>query len=281
MKITAKLFSTAAFVLLLSTSAFSQEAPTKDTIIVRVNGVSITLGHVLSLSSRLPEQYTNVENDALYKGIIEQLVQQELLKGLIKQETDELKLALDNEKRSLFAEEAIRRLYDSALTEDAIKAKYKELYSNLDPVSEYNASHILVETEAEALVLVKLLEEGGNFADLAKEKSTGPSGASGGNLGWAGLGQFVPAFETAMIGLEAGQVSDPVKTQFGWHVIKLDAKRNKPAPDLEMVRTEVEDAIREVTLNERLATLEASGGVIYAEQKIDPSIVKNFELLKN
>jgi len=281
MKITGKLLSTAAFVLLLSTSAFSQEAPTKDTVIATVNGVSITLGHVLSLSSRLPEQYASIESATLYKGIVEQLVQQELLSGLVKQETDELKLALDNEKRSLFAEEAIQGIYDSALSEDAIKAKYKELYSNVELASEFNASHILVETEAEAITLIKLLEDGGNFADLAKEKSTGPSGASGGNLGWAGKGQFVPAFETAMVNLEEGQVSDPVKTQFGWHVIKLDAKRNKPGPELEAVRTEIEDAIRQSVLQERLATLEAAGGIVYAEQEIDPSIVKNFELLKN
>jgi len=281
MKITGKLLSTAAFVLLLSTSAFSQEAPTKDTVIATVNGVSITLGHVLSLSSRLPEQYASIESATLYKGIVEQLVQQELLSGLVKQETDELKLALDNEKRSLFAEEAIQGIYDSALSEDAIKAKYKELYSNVELASEFNASHILVETEAEAITLIKLLEDGGNFADLAKEKSTGPSGASGGNLGWAGKGQFVPAFETAMVNLKEGQVSDPVKTQFGWHVIKLDAKRNKPGPELEAVRTEIEDAIRQSVLQERLATLEAAGGIVYAEQEIDPSIVKNFELLKN
>lgn len=280
MSFTGRLLLTAACVLSFATAGFSQEAPTKDTIIATVNGVNITLGHVLSLSNRLPAQYQDIDNNALYDGIVDQLIQQQLLSGLIKEPSIELKLALENEKRSLIAADAIQYLYDSVLTEEAIKARYDVQYANADPILEYNTRHILVEDEDEANTIIKLLEDGGDFVALAKEKSSGPSGSQGGDLGWTGKGQFVPEFEAAMVELEAGQVSAPVKTQFGWHVIKLEATRNKPAPALETVRSEIEDELKRAALSKQIEELETGGEVKRTEQEIDPAVVKNFKLLK-
>ena len=281
MRVTGKFMATVATVLALCTSGFAQEAPTRETVIATVNGTDITLGHVLALANRLPDQYMGIEDKNLYVGIVDQLVQQQLLSDLIKEETVELKLASENDHRVLFATEAIEGIYDEALTEEAINKRYTEIYLNVEPIPEFNTSHILVGTEEEAKAIVTQLSDGADFAELAKEKSTGPSGPNGGSLGWTGKGSFVPKFEAAMLGLKAGEVSVPVKTQFGWHVIKLNEARDKPAQKLDVVRDEIEDGLRAEALDKKVSELEASGNIERKDQDIDPSVVKKFELLKD
>jgi peptidyl-prolyl cis-trans isomerase C len=281
MRITGKFITVAATVLTLSTPGFAQEAPTKETVVATVNGTVITLGHVLALANRLPDQYMGIEDKNLYAGIVDQLIQQQLLSDLIKEETSELKLASENERRSFLATEAIEDIYDEALSEEAVNARYAATYLNAAPILEFNASHILVETEEKAKAIVLQLADGADFAKLAREESTGPSGPSGGSLGWAKKGSFVPEFEVAMIGLEVGGVSEPVKTQFGWHVIKLNETRNQPATKLVVVRDEIEDGLRDEALKKRISELEASGSIERKDQDIDPSVVKQFELLKD
>jgi peptidyl-prolyl cis-trans isomerase C len=281
MRITGKFMATAATVLVLCAPGFAQETPTKETVLATVNGTDITLGHVLALANRLPDQYMGVEDKNLYAGIVDQLVQQQLLSDLIKEETADLKLAGENEHRALFATEAIEGIYAAALTKEAVNERYAAVYLNAEAIPEFSTSHILVGTEKEAKAIVAQLAEGADFAELAKEKSTGPSGPGGGSLGWAGKGSFVPEFEAAMIGLEVGAVSAPVKTQFGWHVIKLNETRNQPAPKLDVVRDEIEDGLRAEALDKRISELEAAGNVERKDQDIDPSFVKKFELLKD
>ena len=281
MGIISKFTITSMVVLAFSTAGFAQDAPTKETVIVTVNGKDITLGHVLSLASRLPDRYLGAEDKDLYAGIVDQLVQQELLSSLITKEGAELKLALENERRALIAGDAIQEVFAEALSEEAIQKRYETLYANAEPVPEYKASHILLKTEDEAKEIIKLIEDGGDFAQLAKDKSTGPSGASGGDLGWTGPGQFVPEFETAMVGLKPGGVSEPVKTQFGWHVIKLEDKRDQAAPALVIVLEEIEEALKATALEERISQLETDGNVERKDQDIDPSLVKKFELLED
>ena len=281
MGITCRIITIATAVVALSTPSFAQEEPTKETVIVVANGTEITLGHVLSLASRLPDQFLGVADKDLFAGIVEQLVQQELLRSLITEETAELKLAIENERRALIAGEAIKNIYSAALSEDAIQQRYAMLYKDADPIPEYNPRHILVETESEAKEIVKLLADGGDFAQLAKEKSTGPTGAKGGDLGWVGPGQFVPEFEAAMAQLKEGEVSAPVKTQFGWHVIELVKVRDQAAPELAVVLNEIEETLKVAALEKRISELEVAGGIVRSEQEIDPSFVKKFELLEN
>ncbi len=286
MRRTGKLFSAAALVLTLSTAGFAQEttptvAVTRDTILATVDGTDITVGHVLALANRLPDKYANVSDKDLYAGILDQLVQQELLSDTIKDVSTELKLASENEHRALFATEAIQDIYKAAVTEAAVKAKYDTNYVKAEPKPQYKASHILVKTEDEAKAIVKQLKDGADFAKLAKEKSTGPSGANGGDLGWVGLGALVPAFETAMVKLKPNEVSAPVKTQFGWHVIKLMGARDEPTPELATVRANIEDGLRADALKAKISALEASGKVKRTKQVIDPSVVRKFELLKD
>ncbi|HFQ15592.1 MAG TPA: peptidylprolyl isomerase, partial [Rhodobacteraceae bacterium] len=203
------------------TAGATTEAPmmevTADTVLATVNGDAITIGHLIATRSALPEQYQALPDEVLFEGILEQLIQQTLLSQASGELSRRTQLELENERRALIAGEKIDEITAEALTQEALQAAYDAQYANAEPVPEYNASHILVETEEEAKAIIGELENGADFAELAKEKSTGPSGPNGGALGWFSEGMMVAPFEAAVIGLEPGQVSPaPVQTQFGW-----------------------------------------------------------------
>ena len=122
----------------------------------------------------------------------------------------------------------------TAVTDAELKARFDREMAAATPEKEVKARHILVKTEDEAKAIIKELEGGADFVELAKKKSTGPSGPNGGDLGFFGAGRMVPAFEEAAFKLEkGGYTKDPVRTQFGFHVIKVDETRNKPLPTFE------------------------------------------------
>ena len=274
-------FSIITTLILSLTIGHAQEVTPKETVVAVVDDKEITLGHLLSLASRLPEEYLTVPAEDLYKGILKQLIQQELLTGLIDEESPVLRLAVENEINALYASEAVAQIYKNAASDENIKKHYTDVYLTADLEPEFKASHILVETEKEADALVKELKDGADFAELAKEKSTGPSGENGGDLGWFGIGQMVPEFETAVLELQAGQISEPVKTQFGWHVIKLLEKRDQPVQPLEVVRAEIEEDLKKAALESKLRELEINAKVYRPEVDFDYEIITEFDLLKD
>ncbi|MDA7550877.1 peptidylprolyl isomerase [Rhodobacteraceae bacterium] len=230
----------AAIILGAVTASAVQAKPSADTVVASVNGTEITVGHMILVREGLPEQYRNLPNEQLFDGILEQLIQQTLLADLIG-ETDsrEIRLTLENDRRLMKASQAVEELSAQAIGEDEIAASYDARYADADMGMEYDASHILVETEEAAVNLIDKLQAGADFVELAKEFSTGPSGPGGGALGWFGLGMMVPPFEAAIVAMEKGAISSPVKTDFGWHVIKLNDTRAISAPALGEVRSEI------------------------------------------
>ena len=230
----------AAIILGAVTASAVQAEPSADTVVASVNGTEITVGHMILVREGLPEQYRNLPNEQLFDGILEQLIQQTLLADLIG-ETDsrEIRLTLENDRRLMKASQAVEELSAQAIGEDEIAASYDARYADADMGMEYDASHILVETEEAAVNLIDKLQAGADFVELAKEFSTGPSGPGGGALGWFGLGMMVPPFEAAIVAMEKGAISSPVKTDFGWHVIKLNDTRAISAPALGEMRSEI------------------------------------------
>jgi len=167
-----------------------------------------------------------------------------------------------------------------AIDETAVQAAYDAKYADQTAETEFNASHILVETEEEAKALVTELEAGADFAELAQEKSTGPSGPNGGSLGWFGPGMMVKPFEVAVMELEQGSISAPVQTQFGWHVVKLNESRIKAAPSLDEVRDELVSEVQSRAVDARLEALMADATIDTIEEgSIDPSIIGNYDIL--
>ena len=260
--------------------AMPVSAQDADTVMATVNGTDITLGHMIALQERLPQQYKELADDVLIKGILDQLIQQTALsQAMEKEKTKAIELGLENEMRAFLAGELLAKVGTADISEEDIQAAYSSQYTDGEPDQEFNASHILVETEEEALEIVKMLEDGGDFAELAKEKSTGPSGPGGGELGWFGKGQMVPPFEEAVIALDDGAVSAPVQTQFGWHVVKRNESRAKAAPTLDDVRGEIEQALRAEAIEEAIDGISSSADVVRADVTVEPSTIRNVDLL--
>ncbi len=261
-------------------AAESATPMTIDTVIATVNGTEITLGHMLVLRARLPQEYQQLEPQVLFDGILDQLVQQTVL-GQEAGELDSVnKLLLANEERALLSSQVIAETARAATTEEAIQAVYDAEHANAGGEMEYNASHILVETEEEAKAIVAEIEGGAEFATLAQERSTGPSGPSGGDLGWFGAGMMVEPFETAVFALEPGQVSAPVQTQFGWHVIRLNETREKPAPTLDEVRDQIVEQIQRAAVEAQVNALQAEADITLPEPgTIDPAVLNDMSLL--
>jgi peptidyl-prolyl cis-trans isomerase C len=276
---THRLILAAAALALTSTAGFAEDAITADTVIATVDGTNITVGHVIALRGRLPEQYQSLPDDVLFPGIVEQLIQHTVLEHAIRTQLDKrTELGLENESRAFLANEMLTRLSEREVTEDELKAAYVERYDAAIPDQEYNASHILVETEDEAKELKRLLDEGADFATLAREKSTGPSGPNGGELGWFGKGQMVQPFEEAVMSLAVGEVSNPVQTQFGWHVVKLNDMRNIAIPTLEDVRADLTMELQRDALEAEVTKLIDGATITRTEVEIDPAVIRDVSL---
>jgi peptidyl-prolyl cis-trans isomerase C len=277
-----------AFIAAFTLPAYAQDtapaaAPADPaTVVATVGDTQITIGHMIVAWAGLPEQYQGLPDDVLFQGILDQLIQQTALQ---QQFTGDLpkrvELQLENERRSLVAGEAINSIMESPLDDADVLAAYEEEYSTAEQTPEYNASHILVETEEAALAVIEEIKAGADFAAVAREKSTGPSGPNGGQLGWFGAGAMVPEFETAVMALEPGAISAPVQTQFGWHVIILNETRVQEAPKMEDVREELENQIRQIRAQAKIeevtaaATVDRSGA-----EGLAPAVIKQITVLE-
>ncbi len=273
-----------AIMAALALPAQAQETVTADptTVVATVGGTEITVGHMIVAWASLPEQYQSLPDDVLFKGILDQLVQQTALmqqfEGTLPARVD---IQLENERRSLTAGEAVNGIMEQPLDEAEVLATYEADFGGVEQAPEYNASHILVETEEEAKAIVEDIANGADFAAVAREKSTGPSGPNGGQLGWFGAGAMVPEFEKAVTELETGAVSDPVKTQFGWHVIILNETRVQDAPALEEVREQIELQLRQIRAQSQIEAITAATDVDRsAAEGVDPSVIKQINVLE-
>jgi peptidyl-prolyl cis-trans isomerase C len=177
--------------------AIAEESPSLDTVVATINGEVITLGEMISVRAGLPEQYQSIPSDVLFASILEQLVQQTALaQDLGESIPQRVEIALNNERRTLLAAEALEAfVLQNNVGEDELRAAYDEKYQGFVGEEEFSASHILVTSVEEAQAIRKDLTDGADFGETAMAKSTGPSGASGGSLGWFGMGQMVKPFE--------------------------------------------------------------------------------------
>jgi len=263
--------------------AAAQDTPGQDAVMATVGDTEITLGHMLALRATLPEQYNQIPPDVLFRGVLDQLIQQELLRQAQDGPLSPVaQLRLDNEQRAIAASDVIAEVTDGAVTDEALQSAYESAYGGDSDETEYRAAHILVETEEEAQALIDEISGGANFAALAQEHSIGPSGPSGGDLGWFAASVMVPEFSDAVMALDVGAVSDPVQTQFGWHVIQLNETRMKEQPALEEVRDELAETLRRQALDARIAELEAAAAVDRSgSDGIEPALINRFDLLEN
>jgi peptidyl-prolyl cis-trans isomerase C len=131
----------------------------------------------------------------------------------------------------------------AATTDEAMKKVYDDAAKQITGEQEVHARHILVETEDKAKEIKAQLDKGADFAELAKKESKDPGASDGGDLGFFTKDQMVPEFSAVAFALEPGKISDPVKSQFGWHIIKVEEKRNRKAPDFDQVKAQIESYV--------------------------------------
>ena len=227
-------------VLTASLPALSQER----IAVATLDGEAIHLDEIIAVAETLPAEYQQQGIAALYPQLVDEVVNARLAavagraSGIDKDE--DIAAAIKAAADRVIAESYITRRVNEQLTNEAIQTAYDAYVDDTASREQVTASHILVETEDEAKAVIAQLNDGADFAALAKEKSTGPSGPNGGELGSFGRGQMVPAFETAAFSMPAGSYSEtPVQTQFGWHVIKVDDKGIEDAPSLEDMRDQL------------------------------------------
>jgi peptidyl-prolyl cis-trans isomerase C len=283
-KLTRKTFtslSTAAFAVWAASAAIAQDTPDANSVVATVNGTDITLGQMIMARTTLPQQYLSLPDDVLFNGILDQLIQQSVLAQTVSETPRRVEIALENERRALLAAAVVDDIVSGAVTDEALQKAYDEAFANAEPAREWNASHILVETEGEAIALIDRLKAGEEFAALAQEASSDSSAANGGELGWFQSGMMVPDFEAAVVALEAGEVSAPVQTQFGWHVVKLNETRLSEVPTLDQVREELLPQVERAAVQARLDELTAAAAVERPGAELDPALIKNLDLLGN
>jgi peptidyl-prolyl cis-trans isomerase C len=257
------------------------EEPTLETVVASVNGVNITLGHIVIAKTSLPQEYQNLPANVLFPSILEQLIQQTLLVQAFEQPVPKsITLSLENEERALIAGLVVEDVMKRALRPGKLEEEYQKIYGQSEAGVEFNAAHILVGTEDEAKEVKEVLDDGADFGATAREFSIGPSGPRGGGLGWFGEGAMVSEFEAAVKRLKKGEISIPVQTQFGWHVIKLMDIRPTKAPSLDAVKGELEGQIRMNAVSALIDQLEDEARIDQsAANSIDPSVLNRLETM--
>ncbi len=207
-----------------------------DPVVAVVNGSKILRSDVEQAHDNLPPEYKAVPLDQIYPMLLASLIDSKLVatdaQARNLDEDAEFKKTLSLVREQLLERFAVRKEIESAVTDEKLRKMYED--SVAGGAQEVHARHILLKTSDEAVAVIKELDSGADFAELAKEKSTGPSGPRGGDLGFFGKGQMVPPFEEAAFAMDAGKYSrEPVKTQFGFHVIKVEEKRAAAPPSFE------------------------------------------------
>jgi peptidyl-prolyl cis-trans isomerase C len=261
-------------------TTLAQEPPTASTVAATVNGTDITLGHMLVLRANLPAQYQSIPDETLFKGILDQLIQQTALSQSINGKTTlRDTLAMENDRRGYLAGVAIGAVVENAITDEALQTSYNERFADAEARKEYNAAHILVATEVEAKAIKAEIDAGGVFAELAQKHSSDGAAANGGDLGWFGAGMMVEPFQNAVFAMEVGSVSDPVQTQFGFHLIQLQETRIADAPKLDEVRDQLAEAIERKAVETHVEELTKAATITRPGEGIDPAILKDITLL--
>lgn len=255
-----------------------------ETPLAQVNGQPVTLGELVAIRRQLPQQYQQLPDQALFQGILEQLVDQTLLAEAAREagidQRPTVAVQLRTQQRAILADAYLSEQALERVSEDKIAALYQERYVEAEPVEEVNAAHILVESEEKAEDLRAELDAGADFAELAEEHGTDGTASRGGELGWFTRDEMVPAFADAVFAMEPGSIAGPVETDFGYHLIKLNERRPRPAPPLEEVEDDLRQELAQEARREVIQELRAAAEIEEPDSSVPASAVRADGLLE-
>jgi peptidyl-prolyl cis-trans isomerase C len=214
-----------------------------DPVVARANGVDIHESDLAfaeeEIGSNMPQMQPEQKRDYLITYLTDVVIVSQAAEKQKLGDRDDVKRRLTFDRNRVLMEAMLTDVAKAALTDDAMHKVYEEAVKQMPSEEEVHARHILVASEDEAKAIEDQLKKGGDFAALAKEKSKDPGAADGGDLGYFTKDQMVPEFADAAFKLDKGQISDPVHTQFGWHIIKVEDKRTKPTPTFDQVKAQL------------------------------------------
>src|SRR3954470_1836869 len=213
-------------------------------VLAKVNGAEIRASDLALAEEELGASLTQMDPASRKDNVLSFLIDMKI----VSKEAEDKKIADRDDFKTRLAFARDRLLMDNLLavegkaatTDDNMKKVYEEAAKQISGEQEVHARHILVETEDQAKKIESDLKKGADFAELAKKESKDPGASDGGDLGFFTKDQMVPEFSAAAFALEPGKISDPVKTQFGWHVIKVEEKRTRKAPGFDQVKPQIE-----------------------------------------
>lgn len=262
-------FVTCAAMALLAVAAGPLPALAQDDnpVVATVNGEEIRRNEVIDAIRRMPQQIQQMPPDILIPAIAERIVDGRLMaaQGYAEnvQDNEEVKQRVAEAEREIVQGFWVDQEIAARITEEAVAAAYAEMLAANPPAEEINARHILVETEDEGKALIQRLSDGEDFVALAAEASVGPSGPNGGDLGYFTKEQMVAPFAEAAFAMDVGSISEnPVQTQFGWHVIRVEDRRMTPPPTLEQLREQIEGGLAEQSYREIVAELREGADIV-------------------
>ena len=247
-KIVSSIFAFLLFSILFLKATQAQNIP----IVANVNNEDISLETMIHAMNELPPEIQSQPFMSYYEDLLERVIDIKLFaqegKKMKLNEEPSVRAAIDFVIEKILMQAFLSKYVQENIKEENLKASYNNFIADETSREEIKASHILMDTESEAIDVINMLNDGDDFAELAKNKSTGPSGPSGGDLGWFKRGQMVPPFEKAAFSLNKNEISQkPVQTQFGWHVIKIFDKRIPEAPSYENMKSKlIQDLERKI-----------------------------------
>lgn len=242
---------TASLALLLATGVFlaGPVRAEESKVLAKIDGQPITEADVALAAASLANQLAQVPEDKRKSVVLDRIIDMRLVAAAAAKagldQSPAYKARMEQVRAQLLVSEFVKGKIEPQVTPEKVKARYEKDAAGFVPPEEYRARHILVKTEDEAKAIIADLAKGGDFAKIAEEKSQDPGSAKqGGDLGFFSAGDMVPEFEAATEALKAGEVTKtPVKSQFGFHVIKLEEKRKQPVPTLDQVKDQVRQAV--------------------------------------
>ncbi len=243
-----------------------------ETVLARVNGVDIRMSDVLDAARDLPDDLRSMPTTVLYPMLLDQLVDRQAVLALARKQgldkDPQIQRAMTRATEQVLQTAVVSRAVGPTVTELKIRARYDQDIAGKPGEDEVHARHILVPTEDEAKAIIVELKKGGDFAAIAKAKSKDPGAAQGGDLGFFKKGDMVPEFADAAFALKPGQITDtPVKTSYGWHVIKVEERRTAPAPGYDQVH----DELRQKMIQEGIDKLLAQARAEVKIEKLTPA----------
>ena len=241
---TALMLSGCVMMALAATPLRAQDA---NPVLAKVNGAEIRQSDLAIAEEELAPSLAQMDPATRRENVLAFLIDMKIVAKAAEDkkiaDRDDFKAKLAFARNRLLMDNLLAVEGKAATSDDAMKKVYEDASKQISGDQEVRARHILVETEDEAKAVEAELKKGADFAELAKKKSKDPGAADGGDLGFFTKDQMVPEFSKVAFELEPGKISDPVKSQFGWHVIKVEEKRNRQAPAFEQVRPQIEQYV--------------------------------------